>query len=134
MTAKPALASRKTKNTGSEDDGLLPANVLIATVSALPATVATSVPLSIPIPNATAASANIDGVMLLALPIGAPPSASTLPLASANVAMCPAADDPGPVTFPLPTGGWVPAAAGEFVSTIFQSACVPEPPVATTFT
>ena len=58
----------------------------------------------------------------------------TLPVPSAKVATCPAVDEPGPVTLPDPTGGMIPAPAGEFVSTIDQSACMPEPPVAITFT
>jgi len=84
---------------------LFPASVFTEIVSALPATDATRVPLSMPTPNATAAFVSIAGVMVFAPPTMMPPSWSTLPVASANVATCPAVDDPGPVTFPEPTGG-----------------------------
>ena len=109
-----AVAERNMNHTGSVAEGVAPANVWMLSVSAPAAAVATICPLSMLKPSATAEAASIDALMVLAAPISAPPSVNTLPEASANVATWPAVEEPGPVTFPEPTGGWMPAAAGSW--------------------
>src|SRR5579871_3688468 len=128
------VAERNANHTGSAADGSAPASVFTAIVSALEPTDGTSWPLSMLRPNAAADCARVAAETLPAGGVSSPPSASTLPVASAKVATCPAVDEPGPVTLPVPIGGCKPAAAALFASTMVQSACVPAPPVAVTFT
>src|SRR5262249_32316143 len=91
-----AVPERNIIHTGSAADRSLPASVLTARVRALPATEATTVPLSMLTPNAAADCARYCGVSVLsaASAPSVPPSASTLPLPSANAARCPAVDEP----------------------------------------
>src|ERR1700736_4792800 len=84
--------------------------------------------------DAAPASPYCSALRTASAPGALPESASTLPVVSENVGRLPENDDPGPVTLPVPSGGTLPAEAGEFTSAMVQSAWMPLPPVPVTAT